>query len=396
MHLTVWKFLHNFFTLLCILTTIALVIWCCYEFSKNEDVCEILFKNFQEDKDSRLPELTFGLPNRFNETALRRHNHNFNENDYRHFVAGGDYWDEQMLDIDFKDVTMLFEDYQIETCFCGNMISRRRNVCENQTMTIKQTDIFQYSFFTLKLPLDMAIYSATVKIKSSIFFDGIRPADGTVFAVFSYPNQVFSSISSSFKAWPVRTNTSTKHYRMKFTLNAMEVIRRRPKNEEECYPVDYDSKIMENIIENEGCSPLMWFTNRSEPLCRTRNSFKEIHMKTMDQLFRFEKKKKYLEPCLDIEKLQIDFVEENIPIAEGESGDGEEGWFELDYVIPIQKFKEIKQARKYSVQSLVGNLGGYIGLFLGYAIVNIPTMTLEIWKNIRKVSFSQANESNAF
>ena len=111
--------------------------------------------------------------------------HNFNENDYRHFVAGGDYWDEQMLDIDFKEVTMLFEDYQIETCFCGNMISRRRNVCENQTMTIKQTDIFQYSFFTLKLPLDMAIYSATVKIKNSIFFDGIRPADGTVFAVFS-------------------------------------------------------------------------------------------------------------------------------------------------------------------------------------------------------------------
>ena len=111
---------------------------------------------------------------------------------------------------------------------------------------------------------------------------------------------------------------------------------------------------------------------------------------------RFEKNKKYLDPCLDIEKLQIEFVEENIPIADGESDEEREGWFVLDYVVPIQKFKEIKQVRKYSVQSLVGNLGGYIGLFLGYAIVNIPTMTLEIWKNIRKVSFSQANESNAF
>merc|ERR1712020_694834 len=92
MHLTVWKFSHNFFTLLCILSTIALVIWCCYEFSKNEDVCEILFKKFQEDEDSRFPELTFGLPNRFNEIALRKHNQNFNENNYRHFVAGGEYW----------------------------------------------------------------------------------------------------------------------------------------------------------------------------------------------------------------------------------------------------------------------------------------------------------------
>ena len=67
MHIKGWKFLHNFFTLLCILATIALVIWCCYEFSKNEDVCEILFKNFQEDKDSLFPELTFGLQNRLNE-----------------------------------------------------------------------------------------------------------------------------------------------------------------------------------------------------------------------------------------------------------------------------------------------------------------------------------------
>ena len=392
MSLTVWKFFHNFFTLLCILATIALAIWCCYEFSKNEDVCEILFKKFQEDEDSRFPELTFGLPNRLNETSLRKHNQNFNENNYRQFLAGGTYWDDEMLNVDFKKVTMQFKDYQIETCFSGNMLSRMRKVCENQTMTIKQTDIFQYSFFTLELPLDMPIYSATIKIRSSIFFDGIRPADGTVWAVFSYPNQLFSSISSSsFNTWPVRTNASTRHYKMKFTLNAMEVIRRRPKIDEECYTENYDRKILENIIENAGCSPIMWLTNRSEPLCRTQKSFQEIHTKTMDQLFRFEKKKRYLEPCLDIEKHQIDFVEENIPVAEGESGDGEEGWFELDYVLPIQKFKEIKQTRKYSVQSLVGNLGGYIGLCLGYAIVNIPTMTLEIWKNIRKVCFSKEN-----
>ena len=396
MHIKGWKFLHNFFTLLCILATIALVIWCCYEFSKNEDVCEILFKNFQEDKDSLFPELTFGLPNRFNETALRKHNQNFNEINYRHFVAGGEYWDEALLDIDFKEVTMQIKDYQIETCFYGNMISRRRNICENQTMTIKQTDIFQYSFFTLELPLDMPIYSATIKIKSSIFYDGIRPEDGSVFVVFSYPNQVFSSISSNFNEWPVRTNASTKHYKMKFTLKAMEVIRRRPKNEEECYTENYDRKTMENIIKNAGCSPLMWLTNRSEPLCRTRNSFQEIHMKTMDQLFRFEKNKKYLDPCLDIEKLQIEFVEENIPIADGESDEEREGWFVLDYVVPIQKFKEIKQVRKYSVQSLVGNLGGYIGLCLGYAVVNIPTMILKIWNKLKNFYFSQITEPTTF
>ena len=35
-------------------------------------------------------------------------------------------------------------------------------------------------------------------------------------------------------------------------------------------------------------------------------------------------------------------------------------------------FKEIKQVRAYNVQSLVGNAGGYIGLFLGYTLKEMP------------------------
>ena len=39
-----WNLVHNSFKILCIFTTISLVIWCSYEFSKNEDVSEIIFK----------------------------------------------------------------------------------------------------------------------------------------------------------------------------------------------------------------------------------------------------------------------------------------------------------------------------------------------------------------
>ena len=36
-------------------------------------------------------------------------------------------------------------------------------------------------------------------------------------------------------------------------------------------------------------------------------------------------------------------------------------------------FKEIKQVRAYNVQSLIGNAGGYIGLFLGYTLKEMPS-----------------------
>ena len=81
-----WKFIHSLFELVCILATIALVFWCCYEFSKDEDVCEVLFKKFHEDEDSIYPDLTFALPNRFNETALKEYDHGFNERKYFDFL----------------------------------------------------------------------------------------------------------------------------------------------------------------------------------------------------------------------------------------------------------------------------------------------------------------------
>ena len=182
---------------------------------------------------------------------------------------------------------------------------------------------------------------------------------------------------------------------MRFTLQSMEILRRRSKKENSCYKGNYDRKIMETVIEESGCRPSMWFTNRSEPLCRTKQSFQELYAKNIDQLYRLDKKKRYLEPCLDIQKLQIDFVEEdNPPSVKGVSEIDKEGWLILEYVITITKFKEIKQVRKYSEQSLVGNLGGYIGLCLGYAILNLPTMILEIWKNVKHICFANENRSS--
>ena len=158
----------------------------------------------------------------------------------------------------------------------------------------------------------------------------------------------------------------------------------------QCYDMEnYDGKIMQTIQENVGCSPVMWLSNRSEPICKTRESFQKLNAEIADQVYRLTKNKKYIDPCLDVEKIQIDYIEENSPSVGGNSGEDDEGWFILEFVVLTNKFKEIKQVRKYSVQSLVGNLGGYIGLCLGYALMNLPSIILEIWKNIKDSCLSK-------
>ena len=47
-------------------------------------------------------------------------------------------------------------------------------------------------------------------------------------------------------------------------------------------------------------------------------------------------------------------------------------------------FREIKQVQAYDFDSLVGNVGGYMGLFLGYAILNLPHLLLVLFYPLRK------------
>ena len=371
----------TFFKFVCILTTIALVVWCCYEFHKNEDLCEVSFKRFHEDKDSIYPDLTFVLPNRFNETVLKGHDKSFNEDNYRKFLSGGLGWDEKMLNIDFDKVSMRIDDYLIEKCFYATPHDMFYGKCEDNII-IKRGNNFGVAKFSLHFPAGMPMYTATIKLKRSIFYDGIRPANGAFAVLFAYPEQHYQGVVSVFYIWPLRSKEFSKNYVMKFVLKSMEVLRKREKPEEDCYDMEnYDAKIEGTIIENFGCRPIDWVTNRSEPICTSGKILKEIEAEDFDQMFRLTKNKKYLEPCRTIKKFQIDYVEENVPSVEGD--DEGEGWFIIELIINANAYTEVKQVRKYSIQSLVGNAGGYIGLCLGYAIWNVPAVVMDMWKHVR-------------
>ena len=50
-------------------------------------------------------------------------------------------------------------------------------------------------------------------------------------------------------------------------------------------------------------------------------------------------------------------------------------------------FRETKQIRAYDLESLCGDIGGYMGLLLGYSILNMPTMILLCYGSIKRRLF---------
>ena len=182
-----WKTAHNFFKLICIFVTLALVIWCSYEFNKNEDICEVIFKKFLDDDDSAYPILTFIIPDRFNETTLKKYDENINPEAYRNFILG-QFWNDKALEIDYNDVTMDINDYLIEECFYTSIQAKYFGECKNTTR-IEIQNFYGTKSITLHIPKNEPMYSVTVKLKKSVFESSVRPANSQFMILFSYPNR---------------------------------------------------------------------------------------------------------------------------------------------------------------------------------------------------------------
>ena len=52
---------------------------------------------------------------------------------------------------------------------------------------------------------------------------------------------------------------------------------------------------------------------------------------------------------------------------------------------PNRKFRQITHVQEYDIESMVGNIGGYIGLFLGYSFLHFPKFLMGLWQNRKNI-----------
>ena len=69
-------------------------------------------------------------------------------------------------------------------------------------------------------------------------------------------------------------------------------------------------------------------------------------------------------PCTEIQKLEMDYEETDEKMHKDKT--------RIAVYFRDTTYKEIRQTRAYTAITLFGNIGGFIGVFLGYAIIQIP------------------------
>ena len=130
-------------------------------------------------------------------------------------------------------------------------------------------------------------------------------------------------------------------------INSIEVLRRRNKSGSQCIPnYRYDDVIIRQEIEKVGCKPPYYHSNEDFPICKKPEEL-EYFVQTKNKLAE-----NHIPPCHGMSHV---FYKHHKEIKDSHQ-----------VIIEYPKHvKEISQEQKIDQHALIGNIGGYIGLFLG-------------------------------
>ena len=375
------------FRLLCLSAAISACIYCTYEYSKNQDFSEVSFKLFNQDDMSLYPQMSLCfLRDHYLDEELKKINEQFNASTYEKFLSGS-LWDPRLLHVDIRKATLKVEDYILDTCIQSRIMGN----CHKGTIS-SGVFLSGYRCVSFHYRYPRRIFYASMWVNSSIFDGGLKLFNGQGFIlVFSFPGQILR-LSSVIGANTLQYNSSTA-YVMQFSVKNVEVLRRRNKRGSHCNDKEkYDTYSDGEIVSQLGCRPFYMTSYEKYPICDTKEKMAQTIQASREVASSSFGLVKIKPPCSEIQRLDVEYKheetnaeKENILYTDKRGKlENDQGWFRVGVKFWKNEFKEIKQLRAYSLQSLIGNAGGYIGLLVGYTVAELPHFFATLYRIISK------------
>ena len=367
--------MHNFtrsalissvFNFVCVTVTLTMVGYWCYEYFKDNDLSLVDYTKFGNVQDA-YPVMSMCFDSPFVDEKLKQIHPDLNRSHYLKFLKG-EIYDAELRNIDYDNVTLNILDY------IGDYIVHWRNgskIVYNMSNSVLRkpprviysgflngyiTKCFTIEIRNKHMQQVKGVYYSYKQQIFGIYPNGSRPTDGSFGTIFHIPSQFLLSMQTARYGWPERNGKSG--YYMSFTINVMEVLRRRNKRKDPCTSNwrGFDQFVMDHILAKVGCrAPYQTQYRTDLPICTGREKMKE-------SLFAFDAARsftaEFTQPCVAMTNIQDHYTEvDTLLIGKGE-------WFGTLIIFP-DHLRYIRQSKEITFHTLVGNAGGYIGLFLG-------------------------------
>jgi hypothetical protein len=200
------------------------------------------------------------------------------------------------------------------------------------------------------------------EMKRTIFPGGIRPKLFGLGILFHYPNQFFRSFNNIRYDWPTQIQSRNQVLEMTIKMNTFEVTRRRNSRWNQCSAnwKKYDFDIVKSYVEKLGCRPVYDNWGSSYQTCNSSEQ-----MANWENLI--SNRPQIMEPCQSADKIVYRQFDQYFDNQYFNFASNDSFFLYIDMRMSRVKVTEHKQA--YNFQNLIGNSGGYIGLFLGNTFI---------------------------
>ena len=325
-----------------------------------------------------------------------------NASKYIRFLQGNA-WDDRMLNVSYDAITMSLEEYVHDISMYSTLNengslytwskNNNNNPSLNKANTTSESEAtfpFYIGFrhhltkcFSLDLSKELIseIEGKTLTMVSMALKNMRLPNIFLAYYVH-YPKQLLRSSPVEIE-WMMGGNIiSGDLYAKLFFIDSIKVIRRRntlrnPCNKE--WKRD-DDMILTKIIETAGCKPAYWFVDGNYSVCNDPEKMKSAYIPNI--MYRNASFfKRFDEPCDEVQTLTFNIkdvqrgLKDNTdkgPAIEKKSNQSEVILSQILFIFKSTKYEEIRQLRAFDFESLIGNMGGYVGLFLGFAFWQAP------------------------
>ena len=371
-----WNTLDLLFKVVCTLATVFMIVFWLIKFLENEDVSVIEKKDIEDFEELIYPEISLCILNPFLDNKLKAIHSNLSTHKYKKYLFGkwNTSFDGMYKKIDFNNVTLDIFDYL--TSYSVQMRNTNtwntyhiKNICQGRKncpfvklknnfnghwlgefyrcFGVEIKPQFSKNIRTLFLTFHASLASPIYQIQRAI------NRQSAVSVSFNYPQQFLKAGDAWEYIWD-NPNNATGHYAL--TISSLEVTKRRNKRNSPCSHdgMPFDECVHKKHLDKVGCSAPYHYSDK--PLCITKE-------KLAESVYELTKVKgKYCPPPCQ-EMSDIAYISTDVKELTANQWN-----FATSRRIILyypNKIKLITQSQSIDIQALIGNIGGYIGLFLG-------------------------------
>ena len=352
------------FKALCGLAAFFMVIFWVIKFQENEDVSSISYTSYETDRNIIYPQWSVCITEPFiYQNLLWTWHGNDSLKHYRRYIAGESTFRKEYAQVGFFNVTLnLFDYVKMVKLYVRNVTINKPVICtaiENCTYVT-----FKNNFNGLSNGLFIRCFAFDINLKATgnvkalgvIFKQELRDAFqtisrsglGAIYLGLNYPGQMLRN-TENYQSVGKRLGESLESLDIK--SSSVEILRRRNKNDDPCFAdwINFDESILKKHHETVGCSPP--YHQSDKPVCTTKKKLLESRYEINEIGNRY-----YPAPCEELTNFVFAVTE--LPFVTTDKKPS------LHLTYP-EKIKIIQQIKSVDLHSLIGNIGGYIGLFLG-------------------------------